>query len=64
MENINKTLGLTQKEFGEKIGTSLQVVGNYETGFANPGRQYFHKLNKALNVNVSSCATKSAEIYL
>lgn len=39
-------LGLTQKEFAEKVGVSRVSQGNYESGKRYPGKDYFEAVKK------------------
>ena len=61
---VRRTLGLTQKQFGEKIGTSLNVVGNYETEQANPGRKHLSAIRHAFNVSMDWLETGQGEMFL
>ena len=41
---VRKTLGLTQREFGEKMGVSRDVIGNIEYRRVPPKKLFFNKL--------------------
>ncbi|MDO4175223.1 MAG: helix-turn-helix transcriptional regulator [Eubacteriales bacterium] len=52
-ENIKKfrtRKGLTQKQLGELLGVSAQMIGQYETGVRNPRYSTVKKIASALDV--------------
>lgn len=51
IRTIRTGLGLTQKEFAAKIGTSQNVLANYETGRRNPSASVINNICKTFHVN-------------
>lgn len=50
IKKIRLEKGLSQKELGEKLGVSQQMIGQWETGKTNPKLETIHKIADALNV--------------
>lgn len=48
---IRKKHGLTQVEFGEKIGVKGNTVTNYETGLRNPTDAVIKSICREFNIN-------------
>lgn len=48
VKEIRKKLGLTQREFAEKIGVSLFSVRNWEQGIYSPCELSKEKINKLI----------------
>lgn len=42
---------MTQQELGQKLGVSQQMIGQWETGKANPKKETIEKIAKALDVD-------------
>lgn len=53
IRTIRTGLGLTQKEFAAKIGTSQNVLANYETGRRNPSSSVINNICKTFHINES-----------
>ena len=51
IRTIRTGLGLTQKEFAARIGTSQNVLANYETGRRNPSASVINNICKTFHVN-------------
>lgn len=51
IKKLRKKLDLTQREFAEKIGTSQNVLANYEIGRRNPSNSVINNICKTFNVN-------------
>ncbi len=47
-----KTAGLTQKELAEKLGVSVSMIAQYETGARNPKPGTIEKIGNALNCDL------------
>lgn len=54
IKEIRKEKHLTQKELGEKLGVSYQMIAQYENGKRNPKPETLKKIADALEVPVSS----------
>ena len=52
IREIRKTLGLTMKELGAKIGVAESTISKYETGKRQPDNETLLKLGEALDVYV------------
>lgn len=53
IRTIRTGLGLTQKEFAARIGTSQNVLANYETGRRNPSSSVINNICKTFCVSES-----------
>lgn len=53
IKKIRQEKGLSQKELGEKLGVSQQMIGQWETGKANPKIETLIKIAEALDCEVS-----------
>lgn len=51
IRTIRTGLGLTQKEFAARIGTSQNVLANYETGRRNPSSSVINNICKTFHIN-------------
>lgn len=51
IKKIRKELDLTQQEFAKRIGTTANVLTNYETGRRNPSSSVINNICKTFNVN-------------
>ncbi len=52
VKDIRKRLGLTQKQFAEKLNISHQAVSDTEKGSSRPGFEFFLNISKKYNVNL------------
>ena len=50
IKRIRQEKGLSQKELGEKIGVSQQMIGQWENGKSNPKIKTVRKIADALNI--------------
>lgn len=64
IRKIRKELDLTQQEFAGKIGTSQNVLANYETGRRNPSASVINNICKTFNVNETWLRTGEGEIFI
>jgi len=51
LKKLRKALNFTQQEFAIRIGTTQNVVANYETGRRNPSRSVINNICKTFHVN-------------
>ncbi|HEY5576415.1 MAG TPA: helix-turn-helix domain-containing protein [Clostridiaceae bacterium] len=61
-ENIRKKrkdAGLTMKQLSEKVGLSVQAIGNYERGDREPSFEILNKISLALNSTISDFLDES-----
>ena len=61
---IRKELNLTQTIFAEKIGSSQNVVANYEIGRRNPSASVINNICKTFGVNEEWLRTGEGEMFL
>lgn len=61
---IRKELDLTQQEFAQKIGTSQNVLANYEIGRRNPSNSVINNICKTFNVNEEWLRTGNGEMFV
>lgn len=52
LRKLRTEKGLTQKEFGEKLGVSIQAVSKWEVGRCMPDITMLQTISKELNVNI------------
>ncbi len=64
IRKIRKGLDLTQQEFASKIGTSQNVLANYETGRRNPSASVINNICKTFHVNETWLRTGEGEMYI
>lgn len=53
LREVRKSLHLTQKEFGEKLGLAANTITNYENGIRTPMEQTLIAICREYNVNYS-----------
>lgn len=61
---MRRSLDLTQTEFASRIGTTANVLTNYETGRRNPSSSVINNICKTFNVNEDWLRTGSGEMFL
>lgn len=64
IKKIRKALDLTQQQFANKIGTTANVLTNYETGRRNPSSSVINNICKTFNVNETWLRTGEGEMFL
>ncbi len=52
---IREWTGLTQKEFGEKIGKSLRTIQDYKAGRINYSIKTLEDISKKFDVSIIAC---------
>lgn len=65
-ENIRKfrtELKLTQKELGKAIGTTQQMIAQYENGQRNPKIETLNKIAKALHTTTEELSNHTMSLY-
>lgn len=60
---MRKALDLTQQEFASRIGTSANVLTNYETGRRNPSSSVINNICKEFHVNETWLRTGEGEMF-
>lgn len=64
IRKLRKTLDLTQQEFASKIGTTANVLTNYETGRRNPSASVINNICKTFNVNETWLRTGESDMFI
>jgi len=64
LKEIRKTLGLTQAEFGEKMGLKPTAIGQMESGARNITDRTYILLQEKYNVNVEYLQGLSGEMFV
>lgn len=64
IKELRKALGLTQKEFGERIGIKSNTVATYEIGRNNPIDAVISLICREFNVNETWLRTGEGEMFL
>lgn len=57
-------MDLTQQEFASRIGTSANVLTNYETGRRNPSASVVNNICKTFHINETWLRTGEGEMYV
>lgn len=63
IRKVRRELDLTQTEFAGKIGTTANVLTNYETGRRNPSSSVINNICKTFNVNEEWLRTGTGEMF-
>lgn len=64
LKQLRKELNLTQTEFAKRIGSSQNVVANYEIGRRNPSASVINNICKEFNVNETWLRTGEGEMFI
>lgn len=64
IKKIRKELDLTQQEFSGKIGSTQNIVANYETGRRNPSASVINNICKTFNINENWLRTGEGEMFV
>lgn len=64
IKKLRKALDLTQQEFANRIGTTANVLTNYETGRRNPSSSVINNICKEFNVNETWLRTGEGEMLI
>ena len=64
IRKIRKELDLTQQEFANKIGTTANVLTNYETGRRNPSASVINNICKTFNINETWLRTGEGDMFI
>ena len=63
IKKLRKSLDLTQREFGARIGSTQNAIGNYEIGHRNPSSSVINNICKTFTVNESWLRTGEGEMF-
>ena len=63
IKKVRRDKDLTQQLFAEKIGTTANVLTNYETGRRNPSSSVINNICKTFNVNEEWLRNGTGEMY-
>ena len=63
IKKLRKTLDLTQQKFSSRIGTTANVLTNYETGRRNPSSSVINNICKTFNVNETWLRTGEGDMF-
>lgn len=64
IKQIRKSLGLTQAEFGKRLGLKQNSIALIESGERNPSEQTIHSLEREFNVQEKWLRTGEGEPYI
>ena len=64
IKELRKALGLTQNDFGSRLGLSPNTVTNYETGRRVPSNQVFIGICREFNVREEWLRDGTGEMFL
>jgi transcriptional regulator with XRE-family HTH domain len=63
IKTIRKSLHLSQTEFGEALGTTRSVIGNYEYGRVEPKKPFLGLICSVFNVNSDWLNTGAGQMF-
>ena len=61
---VRKAVDLTQQEFAQKIGSTQNILANYEIGRRNPSSSVINNICKTFNVNEEWLRTGDGEMFI
>ena len=64
IKKVRKDKGLTQTEFGEKIGVKGNTITNYETGLRNPTDAVILSICREFSINEDWLRTGNGEMKM
>lgn len=64
IKKLRKKLDMTQAEFAQKIGTSQNVLANYEIGRRNPSSSVINNISKTFDVNEEWLRTGEGKMFV
>lgn len=64
LKKLRKTLDLTQQEFANKLGSTRDNIGGYETGRRNPSAAVISLICTKFNVNETWLKTGEGEMFI
>ena len=63
IKEVRKAVGLTQVEYGKRLGVAGNTVTNYENGMRNPSDAIINAICREFNVNEDWLRTGSGEMF-
>ena len=63
IKKLRKALDLTQQEFAVRIGSTQNVVANYEIGRRNPSKSVINNICKTFHVNEDWLKTGAGDMF-
>ena len=63
LKEIRKSIGDTQTQFAEKLGTSRNAIASYELGKVIPNDTFIQLLCAKFNINEEWLRTGNGEMY-
>ena len=64
LKKLRKTLDMTQQEFADKLGTTRDNIGGYETGRRNPSAAVVSLICREFNVNEEWLRNGEGEMFV
>lgn len=64
IKELRETLGLSQTEFGKKIGLARNTIANYEGGLREPNDAVLRLISKEFNVDYFWLTEGKGEMFL
>lgn len=61
---LRRSLGMTQQEFAKKIGSTQNILANYEIGRRSPSGSVVDNICKTFNVNEAWLRTGEGEMFI
>ncbi len=63
IKKIREAIGLTQEDFGKRIGSARNTIANYENGNRNPSNSVLLSICREFNVNETWLRTGEGEMF-
>ncbi len=64
IKKVRKALDLTQQKFADRIGTTQNVIANYESGRREPSAAAFNNICKTFNISEEWLRMGEGEMFL
>lgn len=64
IKKLRKDLNLTQQKFADRIGTTQNVIANYESGRREPSAAAFNNICKTFNISEEWLRTGDGEMFM
>lgn len=64
IKKVRKELNLTQQEFATRIGSTQNVLANYETGRRNPSSSVINNICKTFNINENWLRNGEGDMFI
>lgn len=63
IKSLRESLGLSQEEFGKRIGSARNTIANYELGRRNPSNTVLNAICRTYNANYEWLANGNGDMF-